>query len=347
VSAKFLSQADLIGLAADLLAAGTRVVAPVATGRRLEYRALERADQVSFEGGLPGRGLKEFLLPPTEVLLRWRQRRDEVELEEVPTRFGPQVILGARPCDAAGVEVLDAVMGWDYRDELWFGRREATTIVSLSCANADASCFCTSVGLGPESSKGSDLMLRRAEGGFLAEALSAKGEALIAAHAARFGEADGAKPAAAPPVAGVGYDTHRLVDWLPGRFEDPHWKTLALRCHGCGTCAAVCPTCHCFDIVDEPEGVGVGARRRNWDSCQTARFTLHASGHNPRASQSERYRQRVMHKFSIYPKRFGELLCTGCGRCARACPAGMDLPEVLRELGAMAAADGATSGGAK
>ena len=46
----------------------------------------------------------------------------------------------------------------------------------------------------------------------------------------------------------------------------------------------------------------------------------------------ERFRQRVMHEFSIYPRCFGTLLCTGCGRCARACPAGMNLPEVLSQL---------------
>ena len=40
-----------------------------------------------------------------------------------------------------------------------------------------------------------------------------------------------------------------------------------------------------------------------------------------------------MHKFSIYPARFGEILCTGCGRCSRACPGGMDLPEILRTIG--------------
>ncbi|MBK9968973.1 MAG: hypothetical protein IPP07_30750 [Holophagales bacterium] len=33
-----------------------------------------------------------------------------------------------------GVQALDKVMGWDYRDELWFGRREATTIViGIAC----------------------------------------------------------------------------------------------------------------------------------------------------------------------------------------------------------------------
>jgi ferredoxin len=74
--------------------------------------------------------------------------------------------------------------------------------------------------------------------------------------------------------------------WLASNFDNPVWKTIALRCHGCGACASVCPTCHCFDIVDEHISVNEGVRRRNWDSCQTGQFTLHASGHNPRQSQS-------------------------------------------------------------
>jgi ferredoxin len=40
----------------------------------------------------------------------------------------------------------------------------------------------------------------------------------------------------------------------------------------------------------------------------------------------------VLHKFSIYPERFGETLCTGCGRCAQACAAGQNLPEVLDQV---------------
>ena len=85
-------------------------------------------------------------------------------------------------------------------------------------------------------------------------------------------------------------------------------------------------------------------RRRNWDTCQTGKFTVHASGHNPRGSQNERFRQRVLHKFSVYPKRFDEVLCTGCGRCARACPAGMDLPEILDQIAKLAGAAVPTGG---
>ena len=62
----------------------------------------------------------------------------------------------------------------------------------------------------------------------------------------------------------------------------------------------------------------------------------------PRGDQCARCRQRVTHKFAIYPKRFGDILCTGCGRCARACPGGQDLPETLARIATMQA-DGKVS----
>ncbi len=120
-----------------------------------------------------------------------------------------------------------------------------------------------------------------------------------------------------------------MQDWIEHHFEDPFWATLGVRCNGCGACTMVCPTCHCFDIVDEEEGVGCGTRRRCWDTCQAGKFTLHASGHNPRADQIARYRQRINHKFAIYPVKFGDVLCTGCGRCVRTCQMGQNIGEIL------------------
>ena len=127
-------------------------------------------------------------------------------------------------------------------------------------------------------------------------------------------------------------DAGSVRDWIDTHFEDPLLSQLAIRCNGCGACTSVCPTCHCFDIVDEQEGVGKGTRRRCWDTCQAPTFTLHASGHNPRDSQNPRYRQRINHKFAIYPLKFGEVLCTGCGRCTRVCHAGQDLVEILQAI---------------
>jgi ferredoxin len=429
-----LSQADLAALVARLVAADTCVVAPVVTPydpRRTEYRPIRSLEEAALGGPLPRRSLKELFLPPSEVLLRYRQKKDGVEVDEVPTTFSPRVVLGAFPCDAAGVETLDKVMGWGARDELWFGRREATTIVSLACPGVDSTCFCSAVGLGPDATQGADAFLlplgsasiepasevakrlqhavdvylshsepstdaaREAADAsvahpstgiaYLARAITAKGEALLAGAGreadawevelaeafARSSRECVARNVAAFRLApesrheleeaGVqlmaadggelihrspGYEAsgvRGLPEWLARNFDHELWKTLALRCHGCGACTAVCSTCHCFDIVDEHDSYGAGARRRNWDFCQSAKFTAHASGHNPRRSQTERFRQRVMHKFSVYPRRFDAFLCTGCGRCARACSAGTNLPEILGQLVQLAHGDRAGS----
>ena len=146
---------------------------------QLDYLPIQKLEDATFGARVPRRSLKEFFLPPTEVLLHYQQTKDGVEITEVPSEAKPQVILSATPCDAAGLDVVDKVMNWDYRDELWFGRREATTIVSFLCTSMDPICFCTSVGLGPDSFRGSDVLLIPVEGGYLANIVTPKGEALL------------------------------------------------------------------------------------------------------------------------------------------------------------------------
>lgn len=358
----FISDADLRGLAADLLDAGTEVIAPVATdicqspsavaatactlGHSkvdIDYRTISSPDEMDLGRALPRLSLKSYFLPQHEALCRWEQKGTTVEVIEVPTAFAPRVVLGAKPCDAAALAVVDKVMNWDYHDELWNGRREATTIVNLACPVIDDSCFCTAVGAGPDDVKGADALLVPVDGGYVFEPATDKGRALADSYQTRFSgdvpadtlgrQADDERAAARERVAAnLEIDAASVRDWISTHFEDPLLSQLAARCNGCGACTSVCPTCHCFDIVDEQEGVGRGTRRRLWDTCQAPTFTLHASGHNPRDNQNVRYRQRINHKFAIYPLRFGEVLCTGCGRCTRVCHAGQDLAEILTAI---------------
>jgi ferredoxin len=328
-----MTRADLAALVGDLRQAGVAVVAPVefAPGRS-EYRPVDSLDQAALSGPLPRLSLKQLFLPASEPLLSWQYQGSQVSISPAPERFPLRVVLGARPCDAAALTIVDHVMGWNIRDQLWFGRRDATTIIGTACTGYDQTCFCTAMGLGPDATSGADLFLTTDGDSYQIEVVSDKGQALVDQHSRRLRETAPVVDQEYRTVSDYGISAEAVRSWLEAGFEDPLWAEIAMACHGCGACAAVCPTCHCFDINDEPEGVTSGVRRRSWDTCQTPRFTVHASGHNPRPDQSARLRQRLLHKFSIYPSRFGELLCTGCGRCARACPAGIDLPELLTRI---------------
>lgn len=361
-NALFITDADLRALAGELIAAGTEVIAPVARDDcaspaalassaclrpgeapvDIEYRVLGDPAELYLDAGQPSLSLKGEFLPDHEALFCWRQHGTSIQVQPAPSTFAPRVILAAKPCDSAALAVVDQVMNWDYKDDLWNGRREASTIFNLACPVVDDSCFCTAVGSAPDDTRGADGLLTPVDGGFLVEVTTDKGRAFVDAHTARFtaNEGGGAelrgreaaayRAAAREKVsANLQIDAESVRDWIDTHFEDPLLTTLGVRCNACGACSSVCPTCHCFDIVDEEEGVGRGTRRRCWDTCQSPTFTLHASGHNPRDDQNARFRQRINHKFSIYPLRFGEVLCTGCGRCTRVCHAGQDLVEIL------------------
>ena len=200
-------------------------------------------------------------------------------------------------------------------------------MITLACNTADESCFCTSVGLGPESERGSDVMLfDLGDQGYKVSCLTEKGSALF------HGKTETSdRVTTAPCAPPKRFDPQVIRSFVVEHFEDSFWKEHTLTCIGCGICAFTCPTCHCFDIVDAGPSAG-NARVRTWDSCQFPMFTAHASGHNPRATQASRQRQRILHKFAIYPEKFGEILCTGCGNCTRNCPESLGVLSIALEI---------------
>jgi NAD(P)H-flavin reductase/formate hydrogenlyase subunit 6/NADH:ubiquinone oxidoreductase subunit I len=321
---------------AGLLAAGWRVLAPVAAGGQVNYRELTaQADQPTGLGrGLPRLSPKSSWFPRTEPILKFRRHDREWTLEDPPLEFPPVAVFGARPCDAAAPEILAPLFGWDFHDPFFERRLKKLAFVVVACREpADAACFCTSVGVDPAGEHSGDVLLTELpDGSFAAEARTETGRKLMA------GLPGAAETVDLTALRGeirrrlpARFSTPAVAEGLRRRFTDPFWERSARSCLGCGTCAFVCPTCHCFDLQDELRG-GEGVRQKNWDACAFPLFTLHTSGHNPRPDQAGRWRQRLSHKFNYYPEKFGRVLCTGCGRCLRLCPAGMDLLADLVEL---------------
>jgi ferredoxin len=252
----------------------------------------------------------------------------------------PIAIVGIRPCDAHGFQIVGRNFdNSELRDPWWVKRVESTTLIGLGCANPRATCFCTSVGGGPFSDRALDVLLWDLGDRFMARGVTLKGESFLSEAGINV-EADQDTHRKAEAVEKSAKDRmgRRIAtEGIRGKkinelFNAAFWESAGFGCINCGTCTYLCPTCWCFDIQDEVSGK-VCDRIRNWDSCMFPLFTLHGSGHNPRDKKHQRVRQRFMHKLKYYQDKYNAgVQCSGCGRCVRSCPVNIDIRDIADKM---------------
>jgi sulfhydrogenase subunit beta (sulfur reductase) len=308
-----------------------KIIAPVSKNGKVSFRFAESFSSVEKDFIQTTQSSKESAFPRTENILNYTKNKEGISVRPFDYQLIPEVVIwGVRPCDAMGIGELSAIFNWDSRDEIYNTRLAKTTVFGFSCSKADESCFCTSVGGNPGNIEGSDILFTRLgeNGDYFAEIITEKGAAIVAIAQDIFQPAENQDKSEFLANVSVKFNRNEIREKLDKFFESDEWVKQSLKCIGCGACAYVCPTCACFDIQDETHGKS-GSRVRCWDSCGFSHFTLHTSGHNPREVQSQRWRQRIMHKFSYMPDRLDVYGCTGCGRCSRACPVDMNILEHL------------------
>ena len=272
---------------------------------------------------------KALFLPMTETLVKFTRFGG---YEDAQRTIQPRIIFAIRPCDAQAVQLLDtSFIQEEYTDPLWLEKREKTITIGLGCHEPCHNGFCTTVGYGPFNKTGLDVLLTDLGEVFLVEILSEKGYSLFLS----LPEAETQVTESALRVQekayqqmDIAFETEHLKEKLEQNFNSSYWEEISQSCLGCGVCTFLCPTCFCFDIVDETQRK---ERVRNWDTCMFRTYSLEASGHNPRPSKVERTRQRLSHKFVYWLDQVNQIGCTGCGRCVRYCPVGLDIRSMLRQ----------------
>lgn len=329
-----LSKKDVPGFL-DGLMKEYQVFAPVKKDTSILFRAIGSGSEAVLDyanSTIPPKGI---LFPQSEELFRYSAGQEGVKLEEC-IDSDQKVVFGIRPCDAKSLDLLDNVFNNDkYQDPYYLTRRDSTVLVGIGCNSPDSTCFCTSLNeSGPFDASGLDLLLVDIGDAYVVEAVTDKGRAL-AEKAGLAAASEEEKTASAKAKGDAVMTSEVATDGLKAKldvnFYDGIWDLIHEKCLGCASCTYSCPTCHCFDIVDEAVDSD-GCRVRNWDSCMFPLFTLHGSGHNPRPSGKERYRNRVMHKFKYFVDNFGVTGCVGCGRCIKNCPVNLDIREVLADI---------------
>ncbi len=281
---------------------------------------------------------KNVFFPHTETMMKYTRTPQGMVFSSEVNEAGQSVLFGVRPCDAHSFVVLDKLFDQEkYKDQYYIAKRQNTTVITLACVKPPyATCFCTSVDGEPVSSEGADILLTDIGDEYLVELVTEKGAKL----AGYFGDTKADAPAEAKKAELAAkakeaikskVPAHEVKPILDKNFDHPFWDTIHAKCLACGTCTYLCPTCHCFDISDEVVGSD-GIRLRSWDSCMFPLFTKETSGHNPRPSQKERWRQRTMHKFKYYIDMFNTIGCVGCGRCVMYCPVNLDIRKVVEDI---------------
>jgi formate hydrogenlyase subunit 6/NADH:ubiquinone oxidoreductase subunit I len=326
---------DQISVLLAALLQGRKLFAPVDDGGVIAFRQVDSPQEVVLDYHNSTVPPKRLFFPQTETLFRYGLEGEQLTLAEPQPPPGEKVLFGVRPCDARSFTLLDRVFtGGNHCDGCYQARRGSYTVVGLACTRPRAACFCTSVGGGPFDTAGSDVLVTDLGADYLVEAVTDKGAALLEGlSVGREADEDSIRrraeaQAAAEAALRGEIDTEDVKRKLQEMWDDPFWDRLHEKCIGCGACTYLCPTCHCFDIVDEGSEQQ-GRRVKLWDSCMYASFTLHASGHNPRPTGKERWRQRLMHKFRYWLEDHGEVGCVGCGRCVVDCPVNLDIRQAL------------------
>jgi len=331
---------DKLDFFISTLAKKRTVMAPVHKGfNNYSFQKVTSADEISLHYIPTIIPPKKYLMPQFETFLEYDKTWGEnmktvVESEEL-------VLFGVHTCDIEGMQALNVVFSDRPKDFNYLSRKDKVIIIGMECNDyCDEYASCAMMhNFMPDS--GYDLFFTDLGDYFFIHVNTHLGDEIVA-EAHFFEEATGKHYMDLRDLHDkkrkifkneVGIEYREVPELLEKTKDSKIWDEVGQKCLSCGNCTNVCPTCYCFNIVDEINlDLKTGKRIRVWDSCQNESYAAVAGGENFRPERSSRQRHRFFKKFKYTVDRYSRFFCTGCGRCSRTCMAGIDLKETLKKL---------------
>ena len=254
--------------------------------------------------------------------------------------------VGVRACELAALDIQDRAMrAGPLGDADHAARGDAALVVAVECATAAGTCFCTSMGTGPEVTEAPTSSCRSwpkassSDPGPRPERSSStsshsRGRARRDRRGSRPGRRGPASDRRSDPgrrPAGAAPRGARSSSLGRGRGALPRLREL----HACLPDLLL----HQRAVASDLDGVEA-TTERPWDSCFSLGFGRVAGDANFRPRVRDRYRQWLTHKFSTWWDQFGSTGCVGCGRCIAWCPVGIDVREELLAIAPIGAPAG-------
>lgn len=283
--------------------------------------------------------LKKYYFPQKEKLLKFNIR--PFKTAKAIESFEEYILFAVHTCDIAGIQCMDVVFRDRPEDPNYLNRKDKMTIIGIECLKyCDKFANCTSMG-NHIPRGGYDLMMIDLEGSFIIHINSEKGEALVTGldYIREAKESELAKLERIREEKKkvfkdeLGGSLPKVYEAFDKHFNSKVWEDVGKKCVACGNCTAVCPTCYCFDVVDEVDlSLNEGVRYRIWNYCQMDDFAKVAGGEDFRKGRDARQRHKYYRKFKYPVDKYNRYFCTGCGRCTRTCMAGISLIETVNTL---------------
>ncbi len=321
------------------LAEISKVTAPVKRGlKNFAFEEVTSGENVSLAYIPTILPPKKYFMPQAERLIEYNKSENKWE---VVLKSEKLIIFGVRTCDLAGIQCLNMVFSEAPKDVNYLARRDNITIISFECnfyCDEYASCHIVDNHV-PKG--GYDLFFTELKDLYMVHINTEVAESIIKntkifdeVNDVNFKELEALrekKNEIFKDEVNSNYKELKLI--FDKSFEAKIWDDLDKRCVACGNCTNVCPTCYCFDVIDDINlDLNTGVRYRKWDSCQNEEFAKIAGGESFRKTRSQRQRHRYMRKFKYSVDKYNKYFCTGCGRCTRACMAGISLKETINSL---------------